>query len=152
MTRNGFQDISKYWCIGTGHAGLTDTKSYLDRGRTATVSNATDYISMWRIGTMLQERRHWLTYPSWRTMKLYWVKKDAIAKWFDRRYEDHAKIMKTLKQRTGQTLMFSFLLPVDTSRQYNSSFQTRLQEVRWAALTTSSNMVDGDQSSEEPQD
>ena len=76
-----------------------------------------------------------------------------IAKWLDSRNEDRAKITKTLKQRTGQTSMFSFLLPVETRRQSNSAFQTRLlQEARRAALPTSSNTVDGDQSSEEPPD
>ena len=77
---------------------------------------------------------------------------DAIAKWLDRRYEDRAKAMKTLSKRTGQMSMFSFLLPLETRRQNNRIFQTRLQEARRAALPTSSNTVDGDQSSEEPSD
>ena len=51
-----------------------------------------------------------------------------------------------------EELELSFLLPVETRRQNNSSFQTRLQEVRRANLPTSSNTVDGDQSSEEPPD
>ena len=77
---------------------------------------------------------------------------DAIAKWLDRRYEDRAKLIETLKRKTGQTSMLSLLLPVETRRQNNSSFQTRLQKVRRANLPTSSNMVDGNQSSEEPPD
>ena len=77
---------------------------------------------------------------------------DAIAKWLDRRYEDRAKAMKTSNQRTGQTSMFSFLLPLETRRQNNSTFQTLLQEARQAAVPTSSITVDGYQSSEEPPD
>ena len=74
---------------------------------------------------------------------------DAIAKWLDRRYEDRARAMKTIDQRTGQTSIFSFMLPLETRRQNSSTFQTRIQEARRAALPTSSNTVDGDQSSEE---
>ena len=68
--------------------------------------------------------------------------KGAIAKWLDRQFEDRAKAMKTINQRTGQTSIFSFMLPLETRRQNNSTFQTRLQEARRAALLTSSNTVD----------
>ena len=77
---------------------------------------------------------------------------DAIAKWLDRQYEDCSKIMKTLKRKTGQQSIFSFLIPAETRRQNNSAFQTCLQEARSANIPTSSDTVDGDQSSEEPPD
>ena len=77
---------------------------------------------------------------------------NAIVKWLDSQYEDHANVMKTLKQQTGQLLMFSFLIPVENRRQNNSAFQNHLQEARRAKFPTSSNMVDGDQSSEESLD
>ena len=44
------------------------------------------------------------------------------------------------------------LIPVETRRQNNSAFQTRLQEARRANLLINSDMVDGDQSSEESPD
>ena len=78
--------------------------------------------------------------------------KGAIAKWLDRQFEDRAKAMKTINQRTGQTSIFSFLLPLETKRQNNSTFQTLLQEARQAAVPTSSITVDGYQSLEEPPD
>ena len=78
--------------------------------------------------------------------------KNAIAKWLDRRYEYYAKLMKTLKQNTGQMSIFRFLLPAENRRQHNQAFQTRIQEAIQANLPTSSNMVDGDQSLEEPLD
>ena len=34
---------------------------------------------------------------------------DAIAKWLDRQYEDHAKAMKSIDQQTGQTSILSFM-------------------------------------------
>ena len=71
---------------------------------------------------------------------------DAIAKWLNCQYEGCAKIMKTLKRKTGQQSIFSFLIPAETRRQNNSAFQTCLQEVRRANLPTSSNRIDGDQS------
>ena len=74
---------------------------------------------------------------------------DAIAKWLDRRYEDRAKSMKAIDQRTGQTSILRFTRSAN-NRQYNYAFQTCQQEARRAALPTSSNTVDGDQSSEEP--
>ena len=60
-TRSGFQDSSRYWWIGAEHAGLTDAKQCLDRGKTNTSSNESACFSMWITGTILQERRHWLT-------------------------------------------------------------------------------------------
>ena len=77
---------------------------------------------------------------------------DAIAKWLDRQYEDHEKLMKTLKRTTGQLSIFSYLIPAENRRQNNQAFQTRIQDTRRANLPTSSNTVDGDQSSEEPPD
>ena len=77
-------------------------------------------------------------------------KNNTIAKWLDRRYKDRAQEMKAIDQRTGQTSILRFMRSVDTRRQYNSTFQTRWQEARQAALPTNSNTVDGDQSSEEP--
>ena len=41
---------------------------------------------------------------------------DAIAKWLDRRYEDLAKNMKTLKRNTGQMSIFHFFLPAENRR------------------------------------
>ena len=38
---------------------------------------------------------------------------NAIAKWLDRRSEDRAKIMKTLKRDTGQLSIFSYLIPAE---------------------------------------
>ena len=77
---------------------------------------------------------------------------DAIVKWLDRGYEDREKVMETLKQRTGQLSMLSFLIPVETRTQNNQAFQTRLQKARRSNLPTSSYTVDGDQSSEESPD
>ena len=48
---------------------------------------------------------------------------DAIAKWLDRRYEDRTKMMKTLKQRTGQMSLLSFWLPAATRRQNKACFK-----------------------------
>ena len=73
---------------------------------------------------------------------------DAIAKWLDRQSEDHAKLMKTLKQTTGQLSIFSYLIPAENRRQNNQAFQTRIQEAKRASFSTSSNTVGGDQSSE----
>ena len=75
---------------------------------------------------------------------------DAIAKWLDRRSEDRAKLMKTLKRTTVQMSIFGFLIPAENRREHNQAFQTHIQEARRASLPTSSNTVDGDQSSEEP--
>ena len=77
---------------------------------------------------------------------------DAIAKWLDRQFEDRAKPMKAINQRTGQTSIISFVRTLGTRRQNNSTFQTRQQEARRAALLTNSNTVDGDQSTEESPD
>ena len=69
---------------------------------------------------------------------------DAIAKWLDRRYEDRAKAMKAIyQQETGQTSIISFMGTIEHRRQFNSDFQTRLLGARRAALSTSSNTVDG---------
>ena len=58
--------------------------------------------------------------------------------------------MKVIDQRNGQASILNFMQSVDDRRQDNNAFQTRQQETWRAALHTSSNMVDGDQSSEEP--
>ena len=73
-------------------------------------------------------------------------------KWPDRQYEDRAKAMKVINQRTGRKSIIGFIRSVETRRDINGSFQTCQQEARQAALPTSSNTVDGDQSSEEPPD
>ena len=70
---------------------------------------------------------------------------DAIVKWLNCQYEDCAKIMNTLKRKTGQLSMLSFWLPAETRRQNNSAFQTHLQEARRANLPTGLNTVGGDQ-------
>ena len=77
---------------------------------------------------------------------------DAIAKWLDRRYADCAKLMKSFKRNTGQMSMLRYLIPAENGQENNQAFQTCIQEARRARLPTSSNMVDGDQLSEEPPD
>ena len=77
---------------------------------------------------------------------------DTLAKWLDIRHADRAKTMKAIAQRTGQTSIISFPRPIEFRRQGSSTFQTRLQDSRPAALPTSSNTVDGDRPSEEPPD
>ena len=42
--------------------------------------------------------------------------------------------------------------PIELRRINNSNFETRLEDASRAALPTSSNVVDGDRSSEEPTD
>ena len=77
---------------------------------------------------------------------------DAIAKWLDQRHADRTKLKKALNRNNGQTTMLRFLIPAENRRENNQAFQTRIQEARRASLPTSSNTVDGDQSSEEPPD
>ena len=77
---------------------------------------------------------------------------DAIAKWLDRRYTDRAKQLKSINNKSGQTSLLSYFIPAEIRREHNQAFQTRIQEARRASLPTSSNTVDGDQSSEEPPD
>ena len=77
---------------------------------------------------------------------------DAIAKWLDQRYADRTKLKKALNRNNGQMTMLRFLIPEENRRENNQAFQTRIQEARRARLPTSSNTVDGDQSSEEPPD
>ena len=55
---------------------------------------------------------------------------DVIAKWIDRRYEDLAKAMKATGQQTGQTSIISFMRTIEHRRQFNSDYQTRIQEAR----------------------
>ena len=50
----------------------------------------------------------------------------------------------------GQISILRFMRLADDRRQYDNAFQTRQLEAWLAALPTSSNMVDGDQSLEEP--
>ncbi len=77
---------------------------------------------------------------------------DAIAKWLDRRYADRAKQLKSITSKLGQTSLLRYFIPAETRREHNQAFQTRIQEARRASLPTSSNTVDGDQSSEDPPD
>ena len=60
--------------------------------------------------------------------------------------------MKDIPQRTGRTSIISFMRSIETRRQYNSTFQTRQQEARRAALAANLNTVGGGRSSEEPPD
>ena len=62
------------------------------------------------------------------------------------------KETKAIDQQTGQTSIIRFMRSADTRRQNNITFQNRQQDSRRAALPTSSNTVDVDQSPEEPPD
>ena len=75
-----------------------------------------------------------------------------IAKWIDWlncRYEDRAEAMKDTDQTTGQMWIIRFVRPVESRRQHNRNFQTRLQDARRTTLPTSSNTVDGGRLSED---
>ena len=84
----------------------------------------------------------------------FFLKKNnnVIAKWLDRRYADRAKQLKSINNKSGQTSLLSYFIPAEIRREHNQAFQTRIQEARRASLPTSSNTVDGDQSSEDPPD
>ena len=150
MTRNGFQDSSNW------------SRACWSNRRNKLIGSRKDWYSLQHHRLQLHVK-NWYNTPRDETLIdrskllndceiILSRNNDAIAKWLDRRYEDREQMLETFKRKTGQMSMFSFLLPVKTRRQYNSAFQNRLQKVRRANLPTSSNMVDGDQSSEEPPD
>ena len=60
--------------------------------------------------------------------------------------------MQDIAGATDQLSIIRFMKPVENRRQHNSNFQTRRQDATRAALPTSSNTVNGDQSSEGPPD